>query len=269
MLSRRTVLDSDGIILIDVACRQPRDRHDEATERPDGYGLVFVRRGCFARTADGNRVLLDPTVAYSIRPDQEESYDHPHSEGDDCTVIRLAPELLGWLSRGEGALPADLWATSPQTDLAHRTLLAASRRGEDPGQLVEHTINLVADALGDVESYQLLPGRPTTAAAHRALANEVRESLDAELGISLLQLARQLAVSPHHLSRVFRAVTGNTISRHRMRLRARNALERLAAGEDDLAHLAAHLGFTDQSHLCRVIRAETGSTPAALRRVLS
>jgi AraC-like DNA-binding protein len=269
VLSRRTVLDSDGVTLIDVACRPSQDRPDEAPEQPDGYGLVFVRRGCFARTADGNRVLLDPTVAYSIRPDQEERYDHPHSQGDDCTVIRLAPDLLGWLSRGDGTLPADLLPTSPQTDLAHRTLLAASRRGEDPGQLVEHTINLVADALGDVGSCQLLPGRPATATAYRALANEVRELLEAELGISLLQLAGQLAVSPHHLSRVFRAVTGNTISRHRMRLRARTGLERLAGGEDDLAQLAADLGFADQGHLCRVIRAETGSTPAALRRLLS
>ena len=34
----------------------------------------------------------------------------------------------------------------------------------------------------------------------------------------------------------------------------------------NLARLAADLGFADQSHLCRVVRAETGSTPSALRR---
>jgi AraC-like DNA-binding protein len=269
MLFRRTVLDRDGITLIDVACRQPRDGHDEAAERADGHGLVFVRRGCFGRTADGKRVVLDPTLAYSMNPGQEERYDHPHSEGDDCTMIRLAPDLVGLLSPDQGALPAGLLPTSPQTDLAHRTLLAATRRGEDPSQLVEHAITLVGDALDDVESRQLVSGRPATATGHRALANEVRELLAADLGISLSQLARQLAVSPHHLSRVFRAVTGNTISRHRVRLRARKALERLAGGEHDLAHLALHLGFTDQSHLCRVIRAETDSTPAALRSQLS
>ena len=43
-----------------------------------------------------------------------------------------------------------------------------------------------------------------------------------------------------------------------MRLRARSALEQLAGGERDLARLAADLGFADQSHLCRVIRRETG-----------
>jgi AraC-like DNA-binding protein len=50
-----------------------------------------------------------------------------------------------------------------------------------------------------------------------------------------------------------------------MRLRARAALERLAGGEDDLARLAADVGFADQSHLCRVVRAETGQVPSVLR----
>ncbi len=64
-------------------------------------------------------------------------------------------------------------------------------------------------------------------------------------------------------------ITGQTISRHRMRLRTRAVLERLAAGEDDLARLAADLGFADQSHLYRVVRSETDVTPSVLRRLLS
>lgn len=49
---------------------------------------------------------------------------------------------------------------------------------------------------------------------------------------------------------------------------ARAALERLAGGERDLARLAADVGFADQSHLSRVVRAETGHTPGALRAAL-
>lgn len=53
-----------------------------------------------------------------------------------------------------------------------------------------------------------------------------------------------------------------------MRLRVRAALERLADGEDNLSRLAADLDFADHSHLCRVIRNETGSTPSSLRDAL-
>ncbi len=40
-------------------------------------------------------------------------------------------------------------------------------------------------------------------------------------------------------------------------------------GDEDLARLAAVLGFTDQSHLTHTIRSENGTTPAALRRALA
>ena len=54
-----------------------------------------------------------------------------------------------------------------------------------------------------------------------------------------------------------------------MRLRVRAALDRCAEGERELARLAAELGFADQAHLTRAVRAETGTTPAALRAALS
>ena len=64
-------------------------------------------------------------------------------------------------------------------------------------------------------------------------------------------------------------MTGVTLSRHRMRLRARDALERLSGGERDLARVAADSGFADQSHLCRVVLRETGHSLSALREALT
>jgi AraC-like DNA-binding protein len=95
-----------------------------------------------------------------------------------------------------------------------------------------------------------------------------REQLAADPGLTLTALARAVGVSPHHLSRMFRAWTGTTVTRYRMRLRARAALERIAEGERDLAALAADLGLADQSHLNRVLRAESGRTPTQLRQLL-
>src|SRR5262249_41591846 len=97
---------------------------------------------------------------------------------------------------------------------------------------------------------------------------EAREALVDDPDQPLPALGRRLAVSPHHLSRIFRALTGVTIARHRMRLRVRAALERLSGGGGDLARLAADTGVADQAHLCRVVRSETGATPSALRRAL-
>jgi AraC-like DNA-binding protein len=264
MLSTRTVLRRDGVVLADVACRHAPGRGHP--EERTAHALVFVRRGCFVRNGD----VLDPTAAYCMNPGDEERYDHPHDGGDDCTWLSLDAGLLASLWGGDPALPAAPAPTSPRVDLEHRLLLAAARRGRtDDHELVERAIALAAGVLERADPRRIAAGRPGTARARRALAGGAREALAADPGRPLPALARELAVSPHHLSRVFRAVTGETISRHRMRLRVRRVLERLAGGDEDLARLAADAGFADQSHLCRVVRAETGCTPSALRAALA
>jgi AraC-like DNA-binding protein len=212
--------------------------------------------------------LLGPTLAYSMKPGEEERYDHPHGEGDDCTWLRLEAGVAAELWGGEPTLPSRPLPTSPAIDLDHRLLLAAARRGADPHALAEQAIVLAARVLEQADPHRVEAGRPATAQARRAVADGAREALTANPDCSLRHLAGALAVSPHHLSRIFHASTGCTIARYRMRLRTRAALERLAGGERNLARLAADLGFADQSHLCRVLRGETGWTPAALRHVI-
>jgi AraC-like DNA-binding protein len=268
MLSSSTLLDADGVTIAEVACRHRAGPGSQA-EIAGGLALVLVRRGCFVRRVDGVASLLDPTFAYFMNPGEEQRFDHPHGHGDDCTWLGVSEELVVSLCGGASRLPSLPVAVSPRLDLAHRLLLAGARVRADVDGLVERAILVIADALETADSRRVASGRPRTSAARRALADGAREALAADCDHSLPELARHLAVSPHHLSRVFSSVNGHTIARHRMRLRVRAALERLAQGERDLARLAADLGFADQSHLCRVVRDETGSPPAALRRAVS
>jgi len=267
MLWRRTLFERDGIGIADVACRSARGRAREG-EHPREHALVFVRRGCFVRKSEGVVSTLDSTLAYCVNPAQEERYDHPHAGGDDCTALFLSPEIVVSLE-GEPSLPRQTLTASPEIDLEHRLLLAAARRGDDPHELVECAIALAARALDQHDPRPVAAGRPATAGARRALVAGARELLAADLQRPLPQLARELAVSPHHLSRIFSTATGTTISRHRLRLRVRAAMERIADGERNLARLAAELGFADQSHLCRAVRSETRRTPSALRTILA
>ncbi|MBV9005184.1 MAG: helix-turn-helix transcriptional regulator [Solirubrobacterales bacterium] len=269
MLDARPVIVTEGLGIYDVACRHGSGR-GENVEYASSHALVFVRRGCFVRSADGAEALLDPTLAYCTNPGQEQRYDHPHADGDDCTMVILEPELVASICGGEPELPSTPVATSPRTDLQQRLLVAASRRSpHDEDELFERALALVADALEHAEPARVASGRPATDKTRRALADGARELLAADPDTSLPELARELAVSPHHLSRVFRSICGHSIARHRMRLRARAAAERLIRGDRDLARLAADLGFADQSHLCRVLRSETGTTPSALRHAFA
>jgi AraC-like DNA-binding protein len=268
MLKTHELLRHDALTVNDVACCHERGR-GEVEEYAGGPMLVFVRRGCFVRSADGVVSTLDPTVAYTMMPGEEQRHDHPHDGGDDCTGLAPAPEILAGLWGGDPTLPRGVMPTTPDIDLAHRRLVAGASRGADPEALVEASIDLIAQALSRSDAGRVASGRPATERARRMLVDGVREALAAAPERTLVRLARDLAVSPHHLSRVFRAGTGETIARHRMRLRTRAVLERLAGGEGDLARMAADLGFADQAHLCRVVRDETGRTPSSLRDALA
>jgi AraC-like DNA-binding protein len=266
MLSARTVLRRDGIEIADVACRHQRGRGSaEETARPS---VGFVRRGCFKRARHGGEDLLDPSSAFFVNPGEEHRYDHPHEGGDDCTAFLLDADLVASIWGGDPRLPSAPIQVPSALDLDHRLLLAGGYRGGDPDTLSERAILLLAQVLELSDRPRAQSGRLGKGDAQRALVASARERLAADPDQSLLDLSGSLAVSPHHLSRLFRSITGHTIASHRMRLRARAALERLAGGERNLARLAADLGFADQSHLCRVIRSETGSTPSALRAAL-
>jgi hypothetical protein len=141
MLSRRTLVDRDGIRIADVACRSARGR-GQGGEQASGHALVFVRRGCFVREADGVASTLDLTLAYCINPEDEERYDHPHAGGDDCTVLFLSPQVVALLEGGEPSLPRRPLAAPPEIDLEHRLLLGGARQGDDPHELVERAIAL-------------------------------------------------------------------------------------------------------------------------------
>ena len=146
------------------------------------------------------------------------------------------PSVLASLWGGDPRLPTAGIHVPPAVDFAHRGLLAAARTGDDPVGAADRAIDLAAAVLEQAEPDRVASGGPSSATARNALADAAREALSLDPNLSLGALARLVAISPHHLSRVFRAETGHTIARHRMRLRTRAALERWrAASETSLA----------------------------------
>ena len=227
----------------------------------------------------GQRSSLAPLAATTVfapvadpccfeRPGQEQQVAHPHGGGDSCTAFALAPETAADLFGGDPELPAEPLFSDSELDLRHRYLVGTSSRA-DPFEVAERAVALLAAVLGRAHPARVASGRPTTAVARAEAVEAAREAIAAQPATGLFELARRVAVSPHHLSRIFSQHTGETISRYRNRIRVRLVLERLADGETSLARLAGDLGFADQAHLCRVVRSEVGHSPAQLRERLA
>ena len=244
----------------DVTCR---DDHTgwSAVESPDGYRVVLVTRGRFRRRTDGVLAELDPTVAYVGVPGQEERFAHP-AGGDICTSISLGPDLWRTVA-GDAGLRRSTVYIDARLDLAHRRLLAAARAGEDPSERVLEVLDRVVR--------QVVGGAIETPSRHgdRDLVADARRLIREEDPGGLFPLAELLGVSPYRLSRAFTGELGESLTRYRNRVRVGHALDRLEEGEASLAGLAADLGFADQAHLTRTMRAQLGHTPTAVRRLLA
>ncbi|MDG6108971.1 AraC family transcriptional regulator [Dactylosporangium aurantiacum] len=109
---------------------------------------------------------------------------------------------------------------------------------------------------------------PRDAAAVRKVA-QVRDRLMADLRCApgLRELAAGVELSPFHMLRVFRDVTGFPPHTWLVLERVCRARQLLAAGVAP-AQVASGVGFADQAHLTRWFKRVTGVTPAAFRNAV-
>ena len=109
--------------------------------------------------------------------------------------------------------------------------------------------------------------RSVTRRAHAAITEDTKEALTSRFAepLTVEDLARSVHVSPYHLTRVFRGQTGFGLHQYLDQLRLRAALERIRDGHDDLATLAAELGFSSHSHFSANFRRAFGDPPSIAR----
>lgn len=80
------------------------------------------------------------------------------------------------------------------------------------------------------------------------------------------ELARLAGVDPAYMSRAFRLHYGLTMTEYSRRQRLVQAQWQLARTSEPVLDIALRCGYSDQGHLARELRRETGMTPAAWRR---
>jgi AraC-like DNA-binding protein len=235
-------------------------------ERFSQFGLCLVRRGMFVRTTPRAELLIDPTTAYFEQPGFEQQISHPRAAAGVTTVVLLSDDAMVRYA-GDVTLPDVLIPIGPDVQLLHVDLVADLRAGIDRPELDARLTELIGLLVERAAPGRLTARRPGTRAAHGRLVDLAREAIAADpASFDLGALAADLGCTPFHLSRVFHRMTGTTLTRYRNQVRATAVIDRVAAGEEKLADLAAELGFADHSHLVRVLRRAIGQPPSELRR---
>jgi AraC-like DNA-binding protein len=226
-------------------------------------------------------VLSDPTLAVMYHAGQPYRRGLASSEGDACSFIGLSRELAS-----EAAAGLDPAADDPDT---YRFPFSAAPVGRAVHALHQQMRARAGQQIVDIDAWRealywsvaqvvasgygsaATPNRrrAATAELHAEAVDGVRALVTVDLAarLSLDDLAAVVHLSPFHLSRVFREVTGTSIHAYRTEVRLRASLDRIAAG-GELADIAAELGFASHAHLTDRFKRAYGMSPQAWRQGL-
>ncbi len=194
-----------------------------------------------------------------VKPPGLEHVDRFGPEDVTCINVDLAPGA--WEELGGNALDGPRILIDPKLQRLGRELELELTTPDRASALAAEglVLSLLAEAL-----------RADERASDRGLGSwldGVRDRLHEEYATRLCLdvLAESAGVHAAHLTRRFRARFGCSVGDYVRRLRVAAALRGLGDLERPLAEVATGAGFSDQSHMGRVLRRELGMTPGAWR----
>ncbi|MDH4439362.1 MAG: AraC family transcriptional regulator [Rhizobium sp.] len=242
-------------------------------ERSDGHTF-----SCYLKGGDGTRRIDAGSIsgwpgALCIMPQGASSeweitdtFDFVHLYVADQELRRLFSETFDRDARLM-VIPETTFDEAPQLAGALGRLAEATRRGDR--LLAEQALTTAVGHLfldpryGGQKAMTLRGGLAPI--VRRRLIDHIDAALDRT--ITLRELAELAGLSEYHLQRMFSLSCG--VSPHGFILNRRIARARqMLAGAEPIAQIAAACGFSNQSHLTRLFKAATGTTPAAYRHAL-
>lgn len=199
-------------------------------------------------------------------------------EGDNCDWFGVECELVRHIvrdfdsrvdNRPERPFLFSRGWSDARTYLLQRRLFiwVTSGKPVDPLAVEETVIELLHRVIRSAYSARLVSSKPQIRSSHRDTVHDIETILSrsAEERLTLKSIAREVGLSPYHICRLFRRVTGMRLQQYRLRLRLREALTDVVGSRRSLTDIALDAGFSSHSHFTDTFHHEFNATPSSLR----
>ncbi len=217
----------------------------------------FTHKGTKHATPAGGVILINPGEVHTGEAADEQGFEMRSLYPTTAVMETATFELTG----RHQALPffKDVrvdhhWATNSILSL-HRTIMQGTSTLEYESQFL-WTLTQLIKRYANVSSTEKPLGKEKKA------IQQVRHYIEEYFaeGITLNQLAQQVALSPYYLLRAFSAEVGMPPYEYLESVRIRHAQRLIETGKP-LAEVAAEVGFSSQSHMTRQFKKIIGATP--------
>lgn len=135
--------------------------------------------------------------------------------------------------------------------------------------LSDHLLGVLLGELSDIVHHTAVRrgDNPTASRTVQTLKRYIHENYSEK--INLEQLARQVHLSPYHMSRVFKKETGIAPIQYVMSYRVEVSKQYLLTSADTMESIAERVGYESETHFQHIFRRLTGSTPGQYRALHS
>jgi AraC family transcriptional regulator, transcriptional activator of pobA len=207
-------------------------------------------KGNISADAFGYYVLFNADFLNELIPSAKMAEEFPFLDYNGTPVFYLAPEELQQIEHFVLKMNEELHGNRPGREKAIRMylylLLLEAKRSYERQQL--HISTQHNDSAYLVSRYQKLVSQ------HFLLQRKVAD------------YAQQLAITPNHLNRVVKEVTGKTASDAISDMLAQEAKAVLKYTDASIAEIAYQLNFSEPASFNRFFKKMTGETPLAFRQ---
>lgn len=260
---------------------RPDDADFRSSGPPGRFHVVFPYTSVLIRHQGRSGFVTDLNTVTFYNPDDVYFREPVDPSGDRCTWFALAPPLieevlmeLGWkisADRLEPCLPFRFGPLSIQDLTVQRRLDQSLSADETVDRMAVEVagLQLFARALAGSASYRTRHAERVSRLGRRARSFRRRivkrtllllaDRFDTKL--SLQEISREAGCSPFHLSRVFEEEMGIGLTRYRLELRVRRAIDLILTSNLTLSDIAIQVGFASHSHLTAMFKRSTGSLP--------
>lgn len=267
----RTILFNNDLLQIRHVLCDPEDRGCSRVEDSPANVMVMPVRGSFLQHfSDGTYIVAEPSHALFFAEGRPYWISHSIAQNDECLAFEFSEEIWREVLRQSNGLQKHSLLSNEAIVLRGLLWRKLVLGMTSDLEVFEISLSLLESALKEVNDSKSNK-RPTREHRRVEQIEAVKIALlkEPDKKWTLNELAKEVSISPYHLTRIFGKYVGSPLHQYHLRVKIAETINDLLNTKKDITEIAFDHGFSSHSHFTSTFRRMIGTSPANFRKSIN